>query len=44
MVQRGAAATLDGRVPATATVTGVAHWLGHGEGGYRLVLDRTGSE
>jgi len=24
----------------TATVTRVAHWLRHGEGGYRLVLDR----
>ena len=26
---------------STATVTRVAHWLNHGEGGYRLVLDRT---
>ena len=26
---------------STATVTRVAHWLRHGEGGYRLVLDRT---
>src|SRR5215468_9569326 len=25
---------------STATVTRVAHWLRHGEGGYRLVLDR----
>lgn len=25
---------------STATVTRVAHWLHHGEGGYRLVLDR----
>jgi len=25
---------------STATVTRVAHWLNHGEGGYRLVLDR----
>jgi len=25
---------------STATVTRVAHWLKHGEGGYRLVLDR----
>jgi len=27
---------------STATVTRVAHWLHHGEGGYRLVLDRIG--
>jgi TrpR-related protein YerC/YecD len=26
---------------STATVTRVAHWLRHGEGGYRLALDRT---
>jgi len=25
---------------STATITRVAHWLKHGEGGYRLVLDR----
>ena len=25
---------------STATVTRVAHWLHHGEGGYRLVLKR----
>jgi TrpR-related protein YerC/YecD len=25
---------------STTTVTRVAHWLHHGEGGYRLVLDR----
>jgi TrpR-related protein YerC/YecD len=25
---------------STATVTRVAHWLKHGEGGYRMVLDR----
>ena len=25
---------------STATVTRVAHWLRHGEGGYRAVLDR----
>jgi uncharacterized protein YerC len=25
---------------STTTVTRVAHWLKHGEGGYRLVLDR----
>lgn len=25
---------------STATVTRVAHWLHHGMGGYRLVLDR----
>jgi TrpR-related protein YerC/YecD len=31
-----------GRVHAsTTTVTRVAHWLRHGEGGYRLALDRT---
>ena len=28
---------------STATVTRVAHWLRHGEGGYRLVLDRIGA-
>jgi TrpR-related protein YerC/YecD len=27
---------------STTTVTRVAHWLRHGEGGYRAVLDRTG--
>ena len=26
---------------STTTVTRVAHWLKHGEGGYRLALDRT---
>ena len=26
---------------STTTVTRVAHWLRHGEGGYRSVLDRT---
>ena len=26
---------------STATVTRIAHWLRHGEGGYRLVLKRT---
>ena len=26
---------------STATVTRVAHWLRHGTGGYRAVLDRT---
>lgn len=25
---------------STATVTRVAHWLNHGEGGYRIALDR----
>ena len=25
---------------STTTVTRVAHWLHHGEGGYRIVLDR----
>ena len=28
---------------STATVTRVAHWLNHGEGGYRLVLERLGA-
>ena len=28
---------------STTTVTRVAHWLRHGEGGYRLALDRTAS-
>ena len=28
---------------STTTVTRVAHWLRHGEGGYRLALDRTSS-
>jgi TrpR-related protein YerC/YecD len=28
---------------STTTVTRVAHWLHHGEGGYRLALDRMGS-
>jgi TrpR-related protein YerC/YecD len=27
---------------STATVTRVAHWLKHGEGGYRLAIDRIG--
>ncbi|TSA45437.1 hypothetical protein D4R52_02490 [bacterium] len=27
---------------STTTVTRVAHWLHHGRGGYRLVLDRAG--
>jgi TrpR-related protein YerC/YecD len=26
---------------STATITRIASWLNHGEGGYRLVLDRT---
>ena len=25
---------------STATVTRVAHWLNHGEGGYRITIDR----
>ncbi len=29
---------------STTTVTRVAHWLRHGEGGYRLVIDRTAAE
>jgi TrpR-related protein YerC/YecD len=28
---------------STTTVTRVAHWLRHGEGGYRLALERTSS-
>jgi TrpR-related protein YerC/YecD len=28
---------------STTTVTRVAHWLRHGEGGYRLALDRIGN-
>ena len=28
---------------STTTVTRVAHWLRHGEGGYRLALERAGS-
>ena len=28
---------------STTTVTRVAHWLRHGEGGYRLALDRRAS-
>jgi TrpR-related protein YerC/YecD len=28
---------------STTTVTRVAHWLKHGEGGYRLALDRATS-
>lgn len=28
---------------STATVTRISQWLRHGEGGYRLVLDRIGS-
>lgn len=27
---------------STTTVTRVAHWLRHGRGGYRLILDRLG--
>lgn len=27
---------------STTTVSRVAHWLRHGRGGYRLILDRTG--
>lgn len=26
---------------STTTVARVAHWLNHGEGGYRLILERT---
>ncbi|HEY4346128.1 MAG TPA: YerC/YecD family TrpR-related protein [Gaiellaceae bacterium] len=29
---------------STTTVTRVAHWLRHGEGGYRLALDRQSQE
>ena len=27
---------------STATITRIAHWLHHGEGGYRLMLQRLG--
>ncbi len=26
---------------STATITRIAHWLHHGEGGYRMMLERT---
>jgi TrpR-related protein YerC/YecD len=29
---------------STTTVTRVAHWLRHGEGGYRLAIDRLNSD
>ncbi len=29
---------------STATITRIASWLRHGEGGYRLLLDRTRSD
>jgi TrpR-related protein YerC/YecD len=29
---------------STTTVTRVAHWLRHGEGGYRLALDRAAAK
>ena len=29
---------------STATITRIASWLNHGEGGYRLLLERTGPE
>lgn len=29
---------------STATVTRVAHWLRHGSGGYRIVLERLGPD
>jgi TrpR-related protein YerC/YecD len=29
---------------STTTVTRVAHWLRHGEGGYRLAIDRRNSD
>jgi TrpR-related protein YerC/YecD len=28
---------------STATITRIAHWLHHGEGGYRLMLERVGA-
>ena len=28
---------------STATITRIASWLNHGEGGYRLLLERSGS-
>ena len=33
-------AIADKATTSTTTVTRVAHWLKHGRGGYRLVLDR----
>ena len=32
-----------GWVASTTTVTRVAHWLHHGEGGYRAALDHAAS-
>ena len=29
---------------STATITRIASWLNHGEGGYRLLLDRLGDD
>ncbi len=29
---------------STATITRVAHWLHHGEGGYRLLLERVSAK
>lgn len=29
---------------STATITRIAHWVRHGEGGYRRMLDRIGPE
>ena len=29
---------------STATITRIASWLNHGEGGYRLLLERSGAE
>jgi TrpR-related protein YerC/YecD len=29
---------------STATITRIASWLNHGEGGYRLMLDRLGAK
>src|SRR3954470_18762505 len=29
---------------STATITRIASWLNHGEGGYRLMLDRLGEK
>lgn len=26
---------------STATITRIAHWLNHGEGGYRLIINRS---
>src|SRR4051794_28266563 len=46
MVARGIpyAAVAEEIGASTTTVTRVAHWLRHGEGGYRTVLERDGAD